>query len=182
VSVGLVLDGVKEVLMGAFSKNEDWIDLMPEGRPPAAAGPWFIGITEGGSYQADANDVLAELFRVEIVISIRTAKLPRDRRGMIYRHMLGAFEPLERLIMGAMTPWAASFIAANAAGGLGTTDTGSVIFGPLLWTGTSPAVGKGPEWALGDIASIRGADTEVWAVRSLNYQGALRVQPFDAVK
>ena len=99
MSMGIVLSQIRNRLRDALSLSADQCDVQPGGRPPEAAGEWYLAVDELG-VDSTARSHLAEEFAVEVAIWRRLGQFPTDRRGELLLHesaYLAAMHTLDNL-------------------------------------------------------------------------------------
>ena len=82
---------VRDKLQLAFGWNEAQCDLTPEGKPPAVCGELFVGVSEDGMDNSQAES-LDEIHRVSVVVTKRLPQAPWDRASqeIIHKAVVGA--------------------------------------------------------------------------------------------
>lgn len=69
------------VVKGGLALTAQQCELAPDGgRPPEAAGPLFVGVYTGGRVVVPSTG-LDEIYRLIVVVTVRTGHVPYDRLG-----------------------------------------------------------------------------------------------------
>lgn len=151
-------------------------DIQPDGRPPATMGEFYVAIDEAG-VQSNEKTHLRETFSITVTITRRTAPTPRDRRGSLYADRSRALAAIERPVIVAVHNNQTLRALANAELGAPQENLGDQILQPLWYAGRSRTRYESAEWC-----GAGGNDNDAFMVRTLNFQGGLRVQAMDIAK
>ncbi len=152
-----------------------YIGLQPEGRPPAMMGEWYIALDEA-SVSNKGSDHLDEQFAIEVVITKRTGKQPRDRFEGLYTEVATGLRALERQVIRLLHCNQDVRQLANSMASLPSATGGDAYNRPLFYRGRGRTEFHGAEWigaASGDHA---------FAVRRLPFVGGDRIQDLDIMQ
>jgi hypothetical protein len=181
------LDAVVETLrlqIGTLASKE--IDLQPEGHPPATMGARYISV-DGDSIQSVEKSCLKETYQVSVFVTVRAGVVPADRRSSLYRGHLQYLATLERSVIAALHGRQSVRVLACNKLGISTEALelddmaagydgayGDAFQQPLWYTGRGKTAFMGADW-IGSPAQ----EADVFLMRTLVFQGGLRVQSLD---
>lgn len=162
-------------LPGGASKAANYIDIQPDGHPPASMGEWYVSLDEiGVNTPGIEQEYLQEVFSIAIWITKRTGKHAPDRRYSLYSEAVNGLRAIERQCIKFLHNVHAVRIAANTLGSLPGASTGDSFIQPLWYAGRGKTIYAGPEW----VGKGEG-DSDTFAVRQLRFVGGLRIQAPD---
>lgn len=167
-----LLQAARDRLRTVVPLADKLCDLQPGGRPPARMGEYYISLDEA-RIQAGEKTHLREVYTINVWITKRTGKYPRDKWSEIYLQNATGLGALERKIIAAIHGRQEVRVAANTLGGLPTAGTGDIFQQPLWYTGRGATAPANAEWTGGD------PENDAFLVRTLPFTGGLRVQALD---
>jgi hypothetical protein len=159
------------IIPGGSERAAQYIEISPDGRPPAMLGDWFIGIDEGSVQSADKS-FLKEAYATVAVITHK-AQTPRDRRGTVYTATGSGLDAVERAVIVAIHDNQTLRLLANTLLGAPSESTGDGFIKPLWYAGRGPTQPQNGEWIGAEPAG--GA----FLTRRLRFEGATRIQALD---
>lgn len=115
-------------------------------RPPALAGEVFLSVWSRGARSSDSRTCLDERLGVQVTVSMRISRLPRDRWLSVRDDMLERLEDVRALIHTDSLNWNVINVASTlAARGDGITAPVGFREG-LMFAGLENWKLVGPEW------------------------------------
>lgn len=172
-----LMRAVRDHLVKSLSLSADSCAIQFEGRPDPSMGRFFVAVHEGTD-QFGSEAYLEETLSVDVTITIRTGEIPQDRDEDLYESQASNMEKMDRAIVRALHGNQLVRIAANEYAKAPDALNGDIFQRPLFIKGRSPLTPRGAEWA-GD--AIEGNDS-TFAVRTLNFGGATRIQDLDVMQ
>ena len=175
MSMGAILKAARDAIRTQTSKDFKFVGVMPEGRPPATMGAWFIGIDEN-RVESDERTAIVERFAIDVVLTVRTGVIPKDRADEIYLNNLFGLEPLERAVLTALHGQQSVRTAANAILAANAVANYYAFTQPLYYSGRGKSAPRGADWTGEE------NDNATFMTRTLPFIGGLRVQPISNVQ
>ncbi len=154
---------------------KSFIGIQPEGRPEAWMGEWYIALDEA-SVANSAVSHLNEQFTIEVVITKRTGKYPRDRFEGLYTEVATGLRALERQVIRLLHCNQAVRQLANELAKTPGETTGDAYQRPLFYRGRGRTEFHGGDW----IGATNG--DHAFAVRRLPFVGGDRIQDLDIMQ
>jgi hypothetical protein len=155
---------------------KSYIDVQPDGHPPANMGEWYVALDELGATGAgQEQEYLEERYQIGVWITWRTARYAPDRYIDFLKDASRGLRPFTRAVIEYLHGKEAVRTAANTLGGLPDAAIGDAFQQPLWFLGQGKITGKSSDW----IGRADGEDT--FAVRQLRFAGGLRIQAHDVM-
>ena len=179
MSMGAILQQVRDHLRSAMSLGVDQCDVRPGGMPTAAAGEFYVAVDELG-VQSTAQSHLREQYEIEVSIWRRTGQYPDDRlsdvvlRDDVYLAGIQTLDDLERsVIKNLHANYTDITAAANTAIDAGAPGKGDIFQLALYYTGRSRSevLDHNPK-----------ENPAPWLGRRLKFTGMIRVQATDVMQ
>lgn len=177
MSMGVVLQTIRDHLRTAMSLAVDQCGIRPGGHPPSSAGEFYVAIDDI-SVKGDARAHLREEYEVAVSIWRRLGQHPEDRTGDVletedpYLPSLLTLDQLERdVIRFIHANYTEVTKTANATLGTGTPGKGDILQLAMYYQGHA-----GSERFTSEPRNTSRPD---WIGRRLRFAGMTRVQATD---
>ena len=82
MSMAALLSATASQLQTVLKLGIEECDVTEGGQPPASAGERFVAVSEG-EWQSNSYESLDEYYGVTVTVSVRTERVPWDRRGQL---------------------------------------------------------------------------------------------------
>lgn len=154
-------------------------EVMFDGQPPPSCGELFVAV-HPAEWNVEDVEGLNEVFGVEITVTVRVGKVPRDEMGLnaligpAGKSLDGYLEEIRALLH---LDSVADQVLNQANAIIGSAANGFVE--PLRFRGGSRPEPKGPDW-FGAESSGAGMTPPVGLAQTLSFGGARRVQRIES--
>jgi hypothetical protein len=162
--IRIIAFAIRDRIRSALELNDNQCDITEGGLPYSISPHLFVGLSNPGfSPGQDVELGVSEVYNVGIVVSIRCADIPRDRRRDIYLDPVSGVQTVTREVIRAIHNSWELIAAINSQ----TAQNGLTLVTPFVYTGASePESRDGTHW-VGSSAVDRAG-----AAQSLSFGGA----------
>lgn len=160
---------------GGADKAVHYVDIQPNGQPPAAIGDYYIAVDEASIESADKTH-LKEIFQLEVTITKTIGQFRKDQLSSAYFHHSRGLGPIESSVKVAIHNNQDLRALANFKGGLPSTVNGDQFIQPLWYLGRGRT-----RFEAGDWAGLE-PDKKAFMVRVLRFGGGIRTQALDVMR